>query len=160
MDDPMPSETFIAALGKVVDFESFDQAEAILGWRALRPDAPNYTLVRHGGVIRTFPEVGLPRLEQFYAEDGNPGILQFVQEPESYKSTPPPGEVATASIGPWVGKLWKFGNQAGFEFLSGEMAGDQPVRVTVYGDGFTTAEIERFVASLDYSGTPTIFPAR
>lgn len=158
-DDARPAGTIFASLGTIVDFQSFEQVQVVLGWTPLRPNGAEYTLVRHGGIVRTYPEIGLPRLEQFYTVDGRSGLLQFVQEPTSYRSAAPGGDVSDATIGSWVGKLWRDGDQAGFMFLSGGVAQDgTQIRASVYGDGFSTADIRAFVSALDTTSVPEVYP--
>src|ERR1700674_4900861 len=86
--DSVVAKTVVAGIGSVIDFQSFSQAQSILGWRVLRPSGAAYTLVQHGGDLRTFPEVGLPRIEQFYSVAGHNQLLEFYQEPDAYKETP------------------------------------------------------------------------
>lgn len=143
--------TVLSSFGSTENFKNFASAERELGWRVLRPQKNTYTLVRQGGLIRTLPEVGIPRLEQHYAANGHKALVEFVQEPSAYTQTIHEGRVRETIDG-WQGQIWHSGDQAGFIFDTGETTHGQNIRASVWGtSGYTEDDIRAFVRSLAFS---------
>jgi hypothetical protein len=87
--------------------------------------------------------------------EGHAHLIDFVQQPVAYGRSPTHGVSATTTIGLWSGRLWHDGNQAGFEFETGQSAQGQNIIASVWGmSGYTEDDIRQFVGSLDFTSTP------
>jgi hypothetical protein len=129
-------------------FKSVDEAEALVGFDLLRPEALQDSGLVQSGIVETYPEIGLPRVRQVIAIAGHERGLHFVQQPLPYASQEPPGTLRTAEFGRFEGKLWQWGSQIGFRFETGARVRGTPVIGEVWGEGFTVEEISHFVDSL------------
>lgn len=157
---PYVPGTVIAGFGKLEPFDSFESAEARLGWRTMRPTDPRFHLVQQGGLLRTDAGVGHPRIEQAYSIAGAELVSVFItQEPEEYSLNTGTREFTEATIGPHDGRLWEEGGSRGraFWFYSGEMIEAQRVRVLIYthqNNDLSDDDFKAFVASLDFEDSP------
>jgi hypothetical protein len=149
----------IGSFGKMEPYDNLDSAQARLQFRILQPTDPRFNLVRQGGLLRTLPEVGLPRIEQTYAMAGRGGLIEIVQAPESdplrYLE-----ELKPFTIGRFEGELGGELPDAGFFFFSGEEVAGQRVRVKVYtndSSDWTEEDFRDFVESLGFT-TETVPP--
>lgn len=155
VNDPQLAKTVISLMGEIEQFVGFPQAESRLGWRVLRPSAPEYTLAGRGGFLRTLGDVGKPRIEQAYDVAGRKGIIAITQEPETYKpiDLSGGGKLTSETIAAYDGTLLMEKNDRVFVFLAGLAEPGVRIRVTVIARSDVTADdLRRFVSSLDYGG--------
>lgn len=107
-----------------------------------------------GGLLRTLPEAGIPRIEQGYSIQGALDVSVFiVQEPEKYELPPGLEGSSQVTIGSHEGQFWEEGDERGraFWFYSGEVIEGQRIRVYVYtlqNNDLSDHEFKDFIASL------------
>lgn len=150
---PNLATTVISDFGTSEKFVDFESAELRLGWRILRPKDSRFQLVRQGGLISTYPEDGLPLLEQSYAIDGREGLIQIVQAPERHSFRNEGLLTEPIEIPPYQGLWWRQSDQMMFLFNSGESVNGEPIRILVYkisGGTLSEDDLRSFVASLAF----------
>ncbi len=155
-DDPLgpqSARTVFAALGNSHPFADYDDAEQEVGWRVLRSVGSEWEPVGGvGGIIETFPEVGLPRVRKTYAiKSKGIGTTILVQEPEPYVPAGTP-TVKDVNVGPWQGQWISYGSVFGFVFLTGESAQGLPITASAFvdGDHYSEDELRTFIESLTF----------
>jgi hypothetical protein len=133
-------------------FYTTDEAEAMVGYRLLRPD-PAAVVVEpdwEGGLVDVFPEIGLPRVRQGFTLLGKDDYLNFTQEPSTYRTTRY-GRVSEQRFGQFDGVLLEDGDNIGFEFLTGESIDGVAIRGLVASfQGYSRSDVRRFVESLSF----------
>jgi hypothetical protein len=148
--DPVAA-TVISSFGDLTIILDRQQAVETLGWAALESIDPRYTLTGGDfGSIRAYGERSA-FLDQSYWFAGKETAIHVTQEPASNRDFVPEFR-RERTFGRWSGTFWQQGEQVGFKFYSGEMAGPDRIRVSVYAKRgeYRMEDIEQFVASLRF----------
>lgn len=146
-------EAVFDSFGDSTDFDRFEDAEAYLGFRLVRPSTSRYTphyLCCEAGFVRFFK--GRQTFEQMYEVPGRKYPIDLRQELETNVGFDPTAYGHVEKIGDWEGLLWEYRAERGFKFLSDVMANGVRVRVSVFGDREVISEqdLRNFVRTLHY----------
>jgi hypothetical protein len=148
-------EAVFDSFGDSTDFDRFEDAEAYLGFRLVRPSAARYTphyICCEAGFVRFFK--GDQTFEQKYEVPGRKYPVDLRQELDTNRGFDPTPYGHIETIGDWEGVLWEYRAERGFKFLSDVTATGVRVRVSVVADREVISEedIRNFVRTLHYEG--------
>jgi hypothetical protein len=133
-------------------FDTYDEAERLVGYSLLRPDfALAGVTERTSGIIEVCPETGLPRARQIFAMPGHETALHFAQEPATYPiSRNYPGTLSTEVFGSFEGTLGRYKDEISFQFETGASVNGVAIRALVVGNDHSVEDLRRFVESLSF----------
>jgi hypothetical protein len=140
-------------LGDAHPFEDYASAEREVGWQILRSGDSEWEHVGgNGGIIETFPEIGLPQVRVTYAIKAKGlGVVRLSKAPRPY--TPHgDGSLTDATIGVWSGQWYRSRSQVGFIFPTSETVDGRAVIASAFADldRYSEDEFRAFIASLSF----------